>query len=55
MNFKDMTNEALMERRTAIATELEADGADLEALEAEIRGINEELERRRAEDHRRDT
>lgn len=53
MNFRDMTTEALMERRTAIATELEADGADLEALEAEIRGINEELERRRAEEEQR--
>lgn len=47
MNFKDMTTEALLERRSAIATELDADGADLDALEAEVRGINAELEARK--------
>ena len=42
-----MTAEQLMERRTAIAAEIDAPDADLDALEAEARGINEELERRR--------
>ena len=54
MNFSEMTTEALLERRTAIASELEADGADLEALEAEVRGINEELEKRRADAAKRE-
>ena len=40
--------EELLERRTAIASEIEVDGADLDALEAEARSINEELERRKA-------
>ena len=53
MNFKEMTTEALLERRTAIAAELELDGADLEALEAEVRGINAELEERRAAEAKR--
>ena len=48
MNFKDMTTEELMERRAAIGKEAEQDGADLEALEAEIRAINKELEERKA-------
>ena len=41
----------LLERRTAIASEIETDGADLDALEAEARSINDELERRKAVEH----
>ena len=37
----------LLERRTEIASEVESDGADLDALEAEVRSINEELENRK--------
>lgn len=48
MEIKDMTIDELLERRTAIATEVEADGADLDALEAEVRSINEEIEARKA-------
>ena len=48
MDFKNMTAEELLERRSAIATEVEADGADLDALEAEVKSINEELEARKA-------
>jgi len=48
MDFKAMTNEELEARRAAIAGELDKDDADLDALEAEVRGINEELEARRA-------
>ncbi len=46
MNFTEMTIDQLMERRAAIAVELDAPEADLDALEAEVRGINEELEKR---------
>ena len=53
MNLKDMTTEALLERRSAIATELDAEGADLDALEAEVRGINAELEARKAAEAKR--
>ena len=38
----------LLERRSQIASEIETDGADLDALEAEARSINDELERRKA-------
>lgn len=48
MEIKEMTAEELLERRSAIAEEVEADGADLDALEAEVKSINEELEARKA-------
>lgn len=48
MELKNMTAEELLERRSAIAGELDDEGADLDALEAEARAINEELEARRA-------
>ena len=48
MDFKNMTADELLERRSAIAEEVEADGADLDALEAEVKSINEELEARKA-------
>jgi len=48
MEFKDMTIEQLMERRAAIAAELDAPEADLDALETEARSINEEIEARKA-------
>ena len=46
--MENKTIEELLERRTAIASEIETDGADLDALEAEARSINDELERRKA-------
>lgn len=46
--MNEKTTEELLERRTAIASEIEMDGADLDALEAEARSINYELERRKA-------
>ena len=49
MEIKSMTTEELMERKAAIALEVDAEGADLDALEQEVRGINEELEARKAE------
>lgn len=47
MNFENMEVSQLEERKAAIVTELDAEGADLDALEAEVRGINEELEKRK--------
>lgn len=48
MEIKDMTIEQLEERRTAIAAEIEAPDADLDALENEARAIKEEIESRKA-------
>lgn len=53
MDFKTMTADELLERKAAIATEVEADGADLDALESEVRAINEELEARKAAEAKR--
>lgn len=47
MDFKTMTVEELEARRAEIANEIDADGADLDALEEEVRGIKEELETRK--------
>lgn len=48
MDFTTYTNEQLEERRSQIAQELETEGADLDALETEARGIKAEIERREA-------
>ena len=53
MNFKDKTADELIERRSAIATEIEAPDADLDALEEEARSINAELETRKVEEAKR--
>lgn len=53
MNFSEMTVDELLERRAAIPAELDAEDADLDALEAEVRSINEELERRKAAEAKR--
>ena len=50
MEFKDMNTDELLERKSAIADEIESEGADLNALEEEVRGINDELEARKAEE-----
>ena len=49
MEIKDMTIEQLEERKAAIVGELDNPEADLDALEAEARGIKEEIESRKAE------
>lgn len=46
MEIKEMSIEELEARKAAIATELEVDGADLDALETEVRAIKAELEER---------
>ena len=53
MEFKEMTVEQLEERKAAIPTELDNEDADLNALEEEIRGINEELESRKAAEEKK--
>ena len=53
MNISEMTVEELLERRAAIAEEINAPEADLDALEAEVRSINEELENRKAAENKR--
>lgn len=50
MEFKEMESIALEERKSAIAQEMDAEGADLDALLEEVRAINEELEARKAEE-----
>ena len=44
MELKEMTIEELEARKAEIATLVDAEDADLDALEAEARSINEELE-----------
>lgn len=47
MELKDMAIDQLEERKADIRNEIEEDGADLDALEQEVRSINEELENRK--------
>ena len=42
MELKEMTIEELEARKSAIVAELDVEGADLNALEAEIKSIKEE-------------
>lgn len=53
MEFATMETSAILERRAAIAAEIETEGADLDALEAEVRAINAELETRKAAESKR--
>ena len=53
MDFSAMSIEQLLERRSAIAAELDKEDADLDALEAEVRGINEEIENRKQAEQRK--
>lgn len=47
MELKDMTIDELQARKADIANEVDAEGADLDALENEVRSINEEIENRK--------
>lgn len=49
MDFTSKTLDELITRKAEIAKEVDAEGADLEALDSEVRAINEELEKRRNE------
>lgn len=53
MEFKEMTVEQLEERKMAIPEELDKEDADLNALEEEVRGINAELEERKAAEEKK--
>lgn len=53
MELKEMTVEELNERKNQIVVECEAEDANLDELEAEIRSINEEIESRRADEAKR--
>lgn len=53
MDFKTMSIEELESRRAAIVSEIDSPEADLAALEDEIRGINAELEDRKAAEAKR--
>jgi HK97 family phage major capsid protein len=47
MDFTKATIDEMEERKAAIVAELDNEGADLDALESEMRSINEEMERRK--------
>ena len=53
MELKEMSIEQLEERKGQIVVELDAPEADLDALEAEVRVINEEIEAREAAEAKR--
>lgn len=50
MDIKEMTIDQIEERKTAIVAELDNEGADLNALEEEMRSLNAEIESRKAEE-----
>lgn len=54
MELNEKTIEQLEARKAEIAVEVDADGADLDALDAEVRAINEEIENRKAAEAKRD-
>ena len=54
LDIKTATIEELETRRAAIAAEVDAEGADLDALESEARAIKEELEARKAAETKRE-
>lgn len=53
MDIKEMTIEELEERKSAIVAELDNEGADLDALEEEMRSIKAEMEERAAAEAKR--
>lgn len=53
MEILEMTIEEMEARKAEIRSEVEAEDADLDALEAEVRSINEELEKRKAAEAQR--
>lgn len=53
MEINEMTIEELTERKSAIKSEVDAPEADLDALETELRSINEEIEARKANEERK--
>lgn len=54
MELKNMTFDELEARKTELADSVEVEGADLDAIESELRSINEEVEARKAEEAKRE-
>ena len=50
MELKEMTIEEMETRKAEIVAETDVEGADLDALEAEMKSINEEMETRKADE-----
>lgn len=50
MELKDMTIEALEERKNELVNSLDDENADLDAIESEVRAIKEEMEKRKADE-----
>ena len=50
MELKDMTIEALEERKNELVNSLDDDNADLDAIESEVRAIKEEMEKRKVDE-----
>ena len=53
-NIKELSVEQIEERKLAIVAETESEGADLNALEEEMRSLNVELEARKAEEAKKE-
>ena len=53
MEIREMTTDELEARKTQIAIDVDAEGADLDALNDEVRAIKEELETRKAAEEKR--
>ena len=53
MEIREMTIEQIEERKTAIVAELDNEGADLDALEEEMRSLNAEIEERKANEEKK--
>ena len=53
MDLRNKTTDELIERRNALAAEIEKPEADLDAIDTEVRAINEELERRKSQEEKR--
>lgn len=50
MEIKEMSIEQLMERKSELGAGMDAEGADLDQIETEVRAINEEIEARKADE-----
>lgn len=50
MEIKELSIEQLNERKSELVAGMDAEGADLDQIEAEVRAINEEIEKRKAEE-----
>lgn len=50
MEIKELSIEQLNERKSELVAGMDAEGADLDQIETEVRAINEEIEKRKAEE-----